>query len=212
MRTPEKCAAACLIFTLTLGLNACRPAADSPPSDAVAPAPAQPVEPSTTPAPTEAMASDATVAAGEPATTTSAAVTPAAATVLASADGEKAGVRVEVTELKRSSGDMVSLKFVLINDSAEDLNFGGGYLGQDGVASDYRTVGGVHLVDPVGKKKYLVVRDAETKCVCSTEMDNAKPKSRVNLWTKLPAPPADVQKVNIVIPHFSPMDDVPISQ
>jgi hypothetical protein len=144
--------------------------------------------------------------------TTAPSASPAAATILATADGEKSGVRVEVTEFKRSSGDTVTLKFVLINDSDEDFNFAAGYLGQDGVASDYRSVGGVHLVDPVGKKKYLVVRDAETKCVCSTDVENVKPKARVNLWTKFPAPPADVQKFSIVVPHFGPMDDVPLGQ
>lgn len=140
------------------------------------------------------------------------AAAPTGPAVLASADGEKSGVRVEVTELKRSSGDTVNLKFVLINDSDEQFAFYGHYLGDSAVRSDHKSVGGVHLVDPAGKKKYLVVRDAEEKCVCSTDLADAKPKTRVNLWAKFPAPPAGVQKISIVIPHFSPMDDVPISQ
>ena len=140
------------------------------------------------------------------------AATPAAPAVLASADGEKAGVRVVVTELKRSGGDTVSLKFVLINDSDAKLGLYGHYLGDARVRSDHKSVGGVHLVDPAGKKKYLVVRDAEEKCLCSTNLPDSEPKTRANLWAKFPAPPAGVQKISIVIPHFSPMDDVPISQ
>lgn len=147
-----------------------------------------------------------------PSNTAAAPVTLPTPAGLASADGEKAGVRVVVTELKRSSGDTVNLKFVLINDSDAKLNLYSHYLGDARVRSDYRSVGGVHLVDPTGKKKYLVVRDAEEKCLCSTDLSDSEPKTRANLWAKFPAPPAGVQKVSIVIPHFSPMDDVPISQ
>lgn len=147
-----------------------------------------------------------------PPNTAAAPVTPAAPAVLASADGEKAGVRVVITELKRSSGDTVNLKFVLINDSDEKLGLWGSYLGDARVRADHKSVGGVHLVDPAGKKKYLVVRDAEEKCLCSTDLSDLEPKTRANLWAKFPAPPAGVQKISIVIPHFSPMDDVPISQ
>ncbi|MFA5899698.1 MAG: hypothetical protein WC829_11365 [Hyphomicrobium sp.] len=57
-----------------------------------------------------------------------------------------------------------------------------------------------------------MVRDTEKNCVCSTDVQNAKPKSRVNLRTKFSAPPTDVQKFNIVVPHFSRIDNVPVSQ
>lgn len=139
------------------------------------------------------------------------AAAPSALAALASADGERSGARVEIIELKRSSGDTVSLKFVLINDSDGKFDFGSHYLGDGAVYSDYRSVGGVHLVDPAGKKKYLVVRDSESKCVCSTELATLEPKTRTNLWAKFPAPPVETQQVSIVVPHFSPMDDVPIS-
>jgi hypothetical protein len=36
--------------------------------------------------------------------------------------------------------------------------------------------------------------------------------SRLNLWAKFPAPPEDVKKISITIPHFAPLDDAPISQ
>ena len=76
---------------------------------------------------------------------------------------------------------------------------------------DYGSIGGVQLIDPVGKKKYFVARDSEKKCVCSTGIKDIAPGASANLWAKFAAPPLDVQKVSVVIPHFSPMDDVPIS-
>jgi hypothetical protein len=150
-------------------------------------------------------------AAVAPVATSSAPVAqPATPGALASTDGEKAGTRIEIMELKRTSGGTVNLKFALVNNSDKRLGLPG-WLGDDKLTSDsYRSISGVHLIDPVNKKKYFVITDAEKKCVCSIEVADVDPGARVNLWAKFPAPPADVQKVSIEIPHFQPIDDVTI--
>lgn len=142
----------------------------------------------------------------------SAPIPPAAGTpnAIATADGEKPGLRIDVTELKRSSGGTVMMKFILANNTQENVGFGGHWLGDSKFNSDYYAVGAVHLIDPVGKKKYFVIRDAEEQCVCSRGVASVGPGEKTNLWAKFPAPPPDVQKVSIVVPHFTPMDDVPI--
>jgi hypothetical protein len=130
--------------------------------------------------------------------------------VLASTEGDKPDIRVEVVELKRTSGDTVNLKFTMINDSDQEMDFG--YDFGEGSTTDISTVAGAHLIDAAGKKKYFVVRDTENACVCSRGLKSIKPKTRANLFAKFPAPPEDVQKITVVIPHFTPMDDVPISR
>ncbi|MBA3562926.1 MAG: hypothetical protein H0W33_02740 [Gammaproteobacteria bacterium] len=148
---------------------------------------------------------EAPAAATAPAQTQSAAP---ASGVVASTDGEQPGVRAEVTELKRSSGGTVNLKFTLINDSDQPYQMRD-LLG--GLSYGYN-VSGVHLVDAANKKKYQVILDAEKKCLCSDGLNSEiAAKSRINVWAKLPAPPEDVQQVSVIIPHFIPMDDVPIS-
>jgi hypothetical protein len=129
---------------------------------------------------------------------------------LATADGEKPGSRVEIQELKRGSGGTVMLRFTLINDSGDKFVFANQFI-QPGV-NESNTIGGVHLIDPVGKKKYLVVRDSQNNCDCSRKLMDLKPKSSINLWARFPAPPDNVEKINVVIPRFSPLDDVPISR
>ena len=65
----------------------------------------------------------------------------------------------------------------------------------------------------MNKKKYFVVRDSEKNCLCSQAVDDVKEGGgRVTLWAKFPAPPPEVQKITIQIPHFQPIDDAPISQ
>jgi hypothetical protein len=141
--------------------------------------------------------------------------TPAAKTpsVIATTDGEYPDIRVEVTELKRTSGNTVTLKFTIINDSSEDMNFSYDF-GEAGQyeTGDFNSIGGVNLVDAAGKKKYLVLRDSNGKCVCSRDLKSIKPGGRAKLYAKFPAPPEEVEKITIEIPHFIPMDDVPISK
>jgi len=155
------------------------------------PAVAQPTPPPVAPAPQAAAP-----AAGGP--------------VLARSDGEQAGLSVEVTELKRGSGGTVTLKFAMVNNTKEKISFGGNYGAGGGNVDDY-TVSGTHLIDAVNKKKYLVVRDSERKCVCSRVESGIPVGERMNLWAKFPAPPDDVKVIAVMIPHFAPMDDVPIS-
>ncbi len=127
---------------------------------------------------------------------------------IASTDGEAAGTQLQVTKLKRA-GDAVMLQFVIINNSDTPWSTAGTILPPgDCCRTD---VSGVYLVDTAGKKKYEVVRDSDKNCLCSRDFGNVAPKSSLNLWAKFPAPPDNVQKVGIVIPHFLPLDDVPIS-
>lgn len=134
------------------------------------------------------------------------------AVVIATADGEKAGTRVDITELKRSGDNTVTLKFAIVNDSPDRLNFGYDFGDPQHSIKDFSSIGGVTLVDGANKKKYFVVRDTEDNCLCSRGLKDLTAKSRGNVWAKFPAPPDDVQKISIVIPHFGPIDDVSISR
>jgi hypothetical protein len=154
------------------------------------------------------MAPPAAPAAAAPAAAAPAGGAPA----LAAAEGETAGLRLEVTEFKRASGGTVNLKLAMFNDSDKPHSFSYDYGDGSMGAMDYNAIGGVHLIDPVGKKKYLVARDAENKCVCSRGLPAVPARGRVNLWAKFPAPPDEVEKLSIVVPHFPPLDDVPLGR
>ena len=128
--------------------------------------------------------------------------------ILASTDGDTPDVMADILELKRTSGDTITLKFAINNGSSENFDFSYNY--GNGSTSDYGTIGGVHLLDPTNKKKYLAIRDSNGKCVCSTGLSSIAPGAKKNLWAKFPAPPANVTKLSIGIPHFIPVDDVPL--
>lgn len=128
---------------------------------------------------------------------------------LASTDSDWPGVTADIMELKRTSGDTLTLKFVINNNSDEAVDLSGYNFGEPGTA-DISNIGGTHILDPQNKKKYFVVRDSAGNCVCSNKLRDIAPGSKGNIWAKFPAPPANVSKVTVEIPHFMPADDVPI--
>jgi hypothetical protein len=133
------------------------------------------------------------------------------APAIATADGETPGVRAEVQELKRGSDNTLTLRFAIVNNSDKTIEFGYNFGDEANHIKDYNSIGGVNLIDSVNKKKYFVVRDTESNCVCSRNLNAVPGRSRANVWAKFPAPPDDVQKISVEIPHFGPLDDVPIS-
>jgi hypothetical protein len=137
-----------------------------------------------------------------------AATPPLPAGALATSDGEFPGVTAAVNELKRGP-NTVTLKVTIVNGAADkDVGFEQFHeYGRDGNAFS-----GVHLIDAVGKKKYFVQRDGDGNCLCSSGVNNVPHGGQEMVWAKFPAPPDDVQKISVEIPHFVPMEDVPISR
>jgi hypothetical protein len=125
---------------------------------------------------------------------------------LLSTQGEFPGITVAVQELKRSSNTL-TLKLVMANQSSQSFPAYYDFFEKEG-----HSVDGVHLIDPVGKKKYFVVRDTDGACLCSRQIQDIAPGAQSVLWAKFPAPPDDVQKMTVEIPHFPPLEDVPISR
>jgi hypothetical protein len=191
-----------------IDLLAAAPSAAQAQSD-VAPAPAvavaAPVTPSIPPGDPNASSSSSPGAVVPPASDSPAA---SPAEGIASADGEQAGTRVVITDLKRGGGS-VTLKFTIYNDSNSQLDVGSKFNDSKNYKG-FRNFSLIHLVDSANKKKYFAVADSDGNCVCSEGVDDIKPKSSANLWAKFPAPPDSVQKISVEIPHFVPMDDVPI--
>ncbi len=114
-----------------------------------------------------------------------------------------------INELKRTTG-IVTLKFTIYNDADKGFSIYG-KLNGDGFRN-YANVSGVHLIDAASKKKYFVVADSDKNCLCSDNVPEIATKSQAAVWAKFPAPPDDVQKITVEIPHFIPMEDVAISR
>ncbi|MBW3563646.1 MAG: hypothetical protein KY459_02870 [Acidobacteria bacterium] len=137
-------------------------------------------------------------------------VAPPSDGALASAAGEIPAQRVVVRKLSRGSGDIVDLRFAIINDSDEPIGFGYDFADTNYEVPDFNTVGGVYLLDSEQRQKHGVIRDPDNKCSCSGELRELKKGEKIELWAKLTSPPASTRRLSVVVPHFLPMDDVPL--
>lgn len=117
--------------------------------------------------------------------------------------GERGNTKVVIRDIKRDEGGTVTLRFQMISEGEKEetiYNLLGGYL-----------LDHVHLVDAANKKKYLPVKDASGKCLC-TEIKGGVAKDKpVNLWAKFPAPPETVQKITVLVGGFEPVEGVPVT-
>jgi len=130
-----------------------------------------------------------------------------AAEPIATADSETPGLSLEVQGLKIVSGTLM-LRFSVENKGEKVFDLDSTMAGYENY-----TVDGIYLIDGPGKKKYLVVRDADKYCLCSRDIKrDLQPNTTAAFWAKFPPPPDSVQKIGVVVPHFIPMDDVPISR
>jgi hypothetical protein len=131
-------------------------------------------------------------------------VSPAAAQQPLEAEGQAVGSKVVIRDLKRDDGGTVTLRFQISNEDEKPLK-------TYGLLGEYYAMDKVHLVDAKNKKKYLAVKDSAHKCLCSELKQDIAKGAKFNLWAKFPAPPADVQKVSVIIPGFEPIEAVPIT-
>lgn len=118
-------------------------------------------------------------------------------------DGERSGTKIVIKDIKRDEGGTVTLRVQLSSDNETPEGIYtvlGGYL-------DER----VHLIDAANKKKYLTVKDAGGKCLCTEIKGNVAKDQPINLWAKFPAPPTTVQKITVVVSGFEPIESVPIT-
>jgi hypothetical protein len=116
------------------------------------------------------------------------------------------GVKVELTSVERTSGNMLTIKFKYTNSGSGKAEIARlGQYGHDNVVEH------VYYVDTKSKKKYLVVKDAEGKALGTNlkYFTLASGESKA-AWVKFPEPPADVQKISVYLPGAPPFEDVPI--
>ncbi len=123
-------------------------------------------------------------------------------------------IKVELYELRRDQG------FVTVNVRITDMTpkGGGGVFGWR--AADFFSIEGsagthgfdsVYLLDRKNRKKYLVARDAQKACLCSTKLGiHVQPQQTIGLYATFGAPPDDVTAVDVYVPQVEAFEDVPL--
>jgi hypothetical protein len=119
-------------------------------------------------------------------------------------EGQIAGTKVLIREIKRDEGGTVTVRFQLINET--DTPHHSSQFTKTTALNQ-----AIHLIDESNKRKYLVVEDSSGRCVCAPLREEVRKDRPINLWVKFPAPPESVRKVSVIVSGFEPIESVPIT-
>ncbi|MGP8299403.1 hypothetical protein ACTPOK_16080 [Streptomyces inhibens] len=113
------------------------------------------------------------------------------------------GIVVTLHSVVRDSGGFVTVKGTVTNHGTRAFN-----------AIDWRSnetelrsrssISGATLVDKAGKKRYLVLRDTNGECLCTTGLSGLLPGASRPIFAQFPAPPAKVTEVDFQLPTLPP--------
>ncbi|MFS8201010.1 hypothetical protein ACLVWQ_20260 [Streptomyces sp. CWNU-52B] len=127
---------------------------------------------------------------------------PSAQEILAEVKSD--GLTLAITSAHRDEGGFVTVEGTVTNGS-----------GQAWVAADWRgderelagnggSIAGASLVDQTGKKKYLVLRDTEGRCLCTRFTGGVSSGATKEWFAQFPAPPEDTTKVSFQVGSMPP--------
>lgn len=128
---------------------------------------------------------------------------PATDKVLAEVKGEE-NITLTVSSAVRDEGGFVTV-------SGKVTNSGGKFWAAANWRGEERelnkngsSVAGANLIDNAGKKKYLVLRDTEGRCLCTKFTGGVKPGQTADWYAQFPAPPEGANKVDFQVGAMPP--------
>lgn len=121
--------------------------------------------------------------------------------VIATAQGPS-GITLEVNSAVRDQDGYVTVSGQIKNTGSTIFSNLGALRGDEKTASP-GSVAGATLVDAVGKKRYLVLRDTEGRCACTTGLKFIKNGESIAFFAQFPSPPATTTEVVFGLPSFA---------
>ncbi|GAA0579818.1 hypothetical protein [Streptomyces crystallinus] len=119
--------------------------------------------------------------------------------VLATISGTD-GVEVVINSAKRDAGGFVTVQGIVKNGSKNLFSAPGWQGSEQELRSNGASMAGAALVDKAGKKRYLILRDTDGRCLCSQFTTGIQAGQEAPFYTQFPAPPAPVQEVDFQLP------------
>ncbi|MEU5433743.1 hypothetical protein AB0G73_10240 [Streptomyces sp. NPDC020719] len=119
--------------------------------------------------------------------------------VLATISGT-GGIEVVINAAKRDTGGFVTVQGIVKNGSKDLFSAPGWQGSEQELRSNGASVAGAALVDKVGKKRYLILRDTDGRCLCSQFTTGIQAGQEAPFYAQFPAPPANVTEVDFQLP------------
>ncbi|MFF3953225.1 hypothetical protein ACFYY1_08455 [Streptomyces sp. NPDC001890] len=114
------------------------------------------------------------------------------------------GLTLVINQVKRDSGGFVTVQGTIKNVSDRTQN-SSSWAGAESavVNANANSVAGATLVDKTGKKRYYVLRDTESRCLCTTGIPPLSAGESTSIFMQFPAPPSTTTEVDFTLPTFA---------
>ncbi|GHJ31023.1 MULTISPECIES: hypothetical protein [Streptomyces] len=109
------------------------------------------------------------------------------------------GIVVTLHSAVRDDGGFVTVTGTVTNRGSQLFN-AIDWRSKETEVKSQSSVSGASLIDEKGKKRYLVLRDTDGQCLCTTGLSGIKPNESRPLFAQFPAPPKSVTEVDFQIP------------
>ncbi|MDT0452456.1 hypothetical protein [Streptomyces hesseae] len=109
------------------------------------------------------------------------------------------GVVVTLTSAVRDKGGFVTVNGTVANRGSKPYT-PLTWRSKETEMKSQSSVSGASLIDSAGKKRYLVLRDTDGECLCTTGLVNIRPGESRPVFAQFPAPPASVADVDFQLP------------
>lgn len=114
------------------------------------------------------------------------------------------GVVVSVHSAVRDPGGFVTIQATLENKGKESFD-PVRLKSQEEAIKSKSDISGATLIDKKGKKRYMILRDTDGQCLCTTSLPLTKPGDTRPIFAQFPAPPKDSKLVEFQLPTMSPV-------
>lgn len=114
------------------------------------------------------------------------------------------GLTLVINQVKRDSGGFVTVQGEIKNEGQQSRNTAGWSGGESAiVAKNPNSVAGATLVDKTGKKRYYILRDTDSRCLCTTGILPLQPGKSTPVFMQFPSPPQTTTEVDFTLPTFA---------
>ncbi|MEU1087895.1 hypothetical protein ABZ401_13875 [Streptomyces sp. NPDC005892] len=120
------------------------------------------------------------------------------------AEARGSGLTLIINQVKRDTGGFLTVQGEIKNVSDRTQNTSGWAGTETSISgNNSNSVAGATLVDQAGKKRYYVLRDTESRCLCTTGISPLSEGESTPIFMQFPAPPATTTEVDFTLPTFA---------
>ncbi|GGQ35633.1 MULTISPECIES: hypothetical protein [Streptomyces] len=121
--------------------------------------------------------------------------------VIATLNGQS-GMTLEINSVRRDPGGFLTVSGQLKNTGSQSYKDTVAWRGIE-LKGTGESVAGATLVDKAGKKRYYVLRDTESRCLCTTGVSSVDAGQVIPFFAQFPAPPSSTSEVEFSLPTFA---------